>query len=286
MAIPNPEVWNHDALAADLARWLKAGAEHWVWLNSALGEWGGPRPDVMAYRRFRYTTPVIRAYECKISRADLLSDLRAEKWRSYLEHCASVTFIMPSGLCKKEEIPAECGVMFRSARGWRTERRPQDIGTAASVVAMAKLLTMHPIAVADASDSNASKWRQDGWRSRACRAFLDSFGKGLSTKAASYWRHIADGNDPVEVAHTKAAEIIADAEAAADRAREHLIPVYAALGVDPAHGDWGLATAIRERTELLTADGQLEAVRARLDAMDRELRKTRQAVTPAKSEAA
>lgn len=268
--------WKHDALAADLARWLKSGGEHWCWLNSALGEWGGPRPDVMAYRRYRYQTPVLRAYEAKISRSDLLSDLRAEKWRSYLEHCVSVTFIMPTGLCKKEEIPAECGVMFRSGRGWRQERRPQDVGVPVSVVAMAKLLTMHPVL----PEKEINSWKQDRWRDHSSRAFTKDMGERFGEKAGRYFEAVANGRDPAEVARTKAAEIVAHAEKDAAEIREALAPVIVALGLPATASSWQIASAIRKQAGLLTADGQLCAVSAELEKIGRALATARDSLRP------
>lgn len=270
--------WSHDALAHDLAKWLKSGAEHWCWENSALGEWGGPRPDVMAYRRYRYNTPVIRAYEAKISRADLLSDLRAEKWKSYLEHCMSVTFIMPSGLCKKDEIPAECGVMFRSGRGWRTERRPQDIGVNCSTIAMAKLLTMHPMAL---PQTDVPKYRQDGWQTKAREGFTRDIGQRHAREVAAYFAAVARGTDPVAIAKEKADKITAEATREAETIRQSFAAVIEALGISPDANEWTLATEIRKRAKLLSADGQMSAVRGNLAKIQSALDDATRAVTPA-----
>ena len=268
--------WKHDALAADLARWLKNGGEHWCWLNSALGEWGGPRPDIMAYRRYRYQTPLLRAYEAKISRADLLSDLRAEKWRSYLEHCISVTFIMPSGLCKKEEIPAECGVMFRTGRGWRTERRPQDIGVSASVVAMAKLLTLHPIR----PQPETTHWVAERYRDHAARAFTKEMGDRLGKKAGWYFEQVAKGKDPVEQARAEAEKIKAEAVNDAAAILKDCEPLIAALGLPMSASQWQIASAIKQRAKLLSADGQLRAVSAELANVSRALEAAKSALSP------
>lgn len=275
--------WSHDALAHDLAKWLKSGAQHWCWENAALGEWGGPRPDVMAYRRFRYNAPVIRAYEAKISRADLLSDLRAEKWRSYLEHCMSVTFIMPSGLCKKDEIPAECGVMFRSGRGWRTERRPQDIGVNCSTVAMAKLLTMHPMAL---PQTDVPKYRQDEWQSKARASFTRDMGDRFSREVAVYFAAVAQGRDPAAIAQEKADKIIAEANREAETIRKSLTAVTEALGISPDAKEWTLAAEIRKRAKLLSADGQMSAVRGELAKIQSALDAATRAVTPVLEQAA
>lgn len=262
--------WKHDDLAYDLAKWLKAGAEHWVWLNAALGEWSGPRPDIMAYRRYRYAQPAIRAFEAKISRADLLSDLRGEKWKSYLEHCSSVTFIMPHGLCKKDEIPAECGVMFRTGRGWRTERRPQDIGVNASVTAMAKLLTCHPLVMPEV-DEQRLKYRQDGWRTKAANSFVRSMGERFGREVQSYMMMKAEGRDPVARAQEQAEKIVADARRQAEADRASIKPVIEALGLGSEADTWSIASLIRERAACLSADGQLRHVRNKLAEAQRAL---------------
>lgn len=268
-----PTEWSHDNLARDLARWLKSGAEHWVWLNAALGEWGGPRPDVMALRRFRYEQPVLRAYEAKISRSDLQADLRAEKWKTYLDHCQSVTFIMPSGLCKKEEIPPECGVMFRSGRGWRTERRPTDIGKSVSIVAMAKLLTLHPLRIADGSgDSQRRGWQQDEWRRNADRAFLKDIGERHGQKLADYLSLVTQGRDPLSSAKEKADKIVSDAQAQATAIRAELEPILTALGLPTDTTNWLLASAIKKRAKHLSADGQLRSMREALGTAEKAVR--------------
>lgn len=261
-----PIQWRHDALASDLAHKLRHDGKAWTWENATIGAWSGPRPDVMAFPRYRYDLPQIHAYEIKVSRADLLSDLNSEKWRKYQEHCQSVTFAMPHGLAKKEDLPAECGVMFRTGRGWRTERRATNIGAACSIQAMAKLLTCHP-----------SRERVDGvpehLRSslhyKASTAFLRECGEKYGQQLAKLVAQTADGKSAADLARQEAEQIRSRAEKdAADilaQAKEFLV----AIGADPELDVWGARQAIREAQARLNADSRVQSVE---DALKRALR--------------
>lgn len=81
------------------------------------------RADLLCMRRKLDEQPMM-VCEIKASRADLLADLRAEKWRKYLA-VAAVVFAFPRGLAQPMEIPIECGLIVRAALGgWRWERGP------------------------------------------------------------------------------------------------------------------------------------------------------------------
>lgn len=258
--------WRHDDLASDLARRLRTDGKVWTWLNATLGTWSGPRPDIMAFPRWRYDIPQIHAYEIKVSRADLLSDLRKEKWRSYLEHCQSVTFAMPHGVATKNELPIECGVMFRTSRGWRTERRATNLGSPCSVTAMAKLLTCHPslerrtgVFVWD------SQTRQDYCRRRFEAAAGARFGTALAQLAGN----IAEGKDPTVKAKQQADELIEAARVEAERIRKELLPVLEALGIETStdawrRDPWSIAALIRTAAADLSADSRVARAEAAL----------------------
>lgn len=57
-------------------------------------------------------------FEVKASRADFLADLRAEKWRGYLDCCHRLYFAAPAGLVRREEIPSEAGLIVKGTKGW------------------------------------------------------------------------------------------------------------------------------------------------------------------------
>jgi hypothetical protein len=254
--------WNHDALAADLARRLRTDGKQWTWLDIAIGAWSGARPDVMAFPRWRYDVPQIHAYEIKVGRGDLLSDLNSGKWRKYLEHCQSVTFAMPHGLATKDEIPGECGVMFRTGRGWRTERRPTNMGSACSIQAMAKLLTCHPTRE---PYPGLPRHMQDSEARHCIDNFRREAGQKLGHALARLAADVAEGKDPAERAREQADTIIAAAQAEAVRARSALEPILVALGIPADVSEWEVARRIREAAANLHADTRVAKVEAALD---------------------
>lgn len=248
--------WTHDGLALDLARKLMHGGKTWCWLNSTIGAWSGPRPDIMSYRRYTYDTPQIHAFEIKVSRSDLLSDLNAGKWRSYLEHCQSVTFAMPHGFATKVDIPAECGVMFRTGRGWRTERRPTSIGTGCSIQSMAKLLTMHPLRLPPSEgDAVLDKWRANDIQQRAADQFRRECGSRFGHALARLAADVALGKDPAGQARDRAVSIIEDAKTQAEHVVGWLGPLCESLNIpfDPRNL-WGLRNEVTARLKAVDAD--------------------------------
>lgn len=116
-------IWGHDELANDLARHLRGTSDRVVWTDMQLGPSGSPRPDVYTipktYSRF---TPL--AYEIKVSVSDFRRDVTAGKWQSYLKFACAVTFAVPAGLIKKEDIPPGCGLIVRHDEIWRTVKAP------------------------------------------------------------------------------------------------------------------------------------------------------------------
>ncbi len=76
------------------------------------GTWRMARPDVFSVRNTSveaYLQPVV--HEIKVSRADLLSDLRhAAKRESYRWLCSACYYVFPAGIAKPNEIPDAFGV--------------------------------------------------------------------------------------------------------------------------------------------------------------------------------
>ena len=74
--------------------------------------WRMARPDVFSVRRTSvaaYLQPMV--HEVKVSRADLLSDLRhAAKRESYQWLSCETYYVFPAGVAKPEEVPPEFGV--------------------------------------------------------------------------------------------------------------------------------------------------------------------------------
>lgn len=79
---------------------------------TAKPQWRVARPDVFSVRNTSvedYLQPVV--HEIKVSRADLLSDLRhAVKRESYQWLCSECYYVFPAGLAEVAEIPAAFGV--------------------------------------------------------------------------------------------------------------------------------------------------------------------------------
>lgn len=115
--------WGHDQLAEDLASHLRGNTDRMVWTDMQLGPVGSSRPDVYAipisYSRFQ---PI--AYECKVSMSDFRADVTKGKYTDYLKFAAGVVFACPTGLLKKEDIPAGAGLMVRGPDGWRSLKKP------------------------------------------------------------------------------------------------------------------------------------------------------------------
>lgn len=74
--------------------------------------WRMARPDVFSVRRTsveEYLQPMV--HEVKVSRADLLSDLRhAAKRESYQWLCCETYFVLPAGIAEPQEIPEPFGI--------------------------------------------------------------------------------------------------------------------------------------------------------------------------------
>lgn len=71
------------------------------------------RIDLWTMKR-SWSSPDIRAYEIKVSRADFLGD---SKWQGYLSSCHSFWFVTPQGVIEKGEIPEQAGHICVSSTG-------------------------------------------------------------------------------------------------------------------------------------------------------------------------
>lgn len=86
-------------------------------------------PDVFSIRRTTvqaYLEPVV--HEIKVSRADLLGDLkRPAKRAAYLEMASACWYVLGMNakgqpIAKADEVPAECGVLMAGPNGLRVAR--------------------------------------------------------------------------------------------------------------------------------------------------------------------
>jgi hypothetical protein len=106
---------------AEISPEVATSTRNVLWPVEALGEpeqpsgktsWRMARPDVFSVRHTSvedYLQPMV--HEVKVSRADLLSDLRhAAKRESYQWLSCETYYVFPAGVAEPEEVPQEFGV--------------------------------------------------------------------------------------------------------------------------------------------------------------------------------
>jgi hypothetical protein len=121
----------HEALVAMVARQMqRAGRIVWrrLSLRAPLDDgaggtrWAVAMPDVYSIRHTTveaYLEPIV--HEIKVSRADLLADLkRPDKGRAYRAVAGECWYVVREGLCTEAEVPPEYGLMV--ARGPAAEQ--------------------------------------------------------------------------------------------------------------------------------------------------------------------
>ncbi|MEO8297247.1 MAG: hypothetical protein ABI574_05510 [Burkholderiales bacterium] len=103
-----PDLWAQEAPPAAT---LSTGPAA-VPVTPAKGGWRMARPDVFSVRNTSveaYLHPTV--HEIKVSRADLLSDLRFNAKRAcYQWLCSECSYVFPAGLAEPDEIPEPFGV--------------------------------------------------------------------------------------------------------------------------------------------------------------------------------
>jgi hypothetical protein len=112
----------HEALVGRVALQMqRAGRIVWrgLSLRARVGEgaaavWAMAMPDVYSIRHTTveaYLEPVV--HEIKVTRADLLSDLRHEAKRAaYLALSTECWYVIRQGIAQPQEVPSDCGVML------------------------------------------------------------------------------------------------------------------------------------------------------------------------------
>jgi hypothetical protein len=186
-------VWGHDALAADLAQYLRSD-KRMVWTDMQLGPSGSPRPDVYTLEK-SYSRPLPTAYECKISRSDLRSDTTSGKWQKYLQFAGAVIFAVPDGLCTPADIPASCGLIVRKDAVWRHVRKATRSASSLPMDACMKLLI-------DGVNRTVGRnlptpHRADLWRENA--AIRQKFGEAVERTARDITRAQTEATDLAKV---------------------------------------------------------------------------------------
>ncbi len=123
----------HEALVARLAADMqRAGRVVWrgLALRAPLAQedgstrWAIARPDVFSIRHTTQedmTEPVV--HEIKVSRADLLSDLRTPaKGAAYRALSSQCWYVLREGIAQPDEVPADYGVLLAGASGLQLAR--------------------------------------------------------------------------------------------------------------------------------------------------------------------
>lgn len=123
----------HEALVQRVALEMRrAGRVVWRGLSlrapladaSGCTRWVIAMPDVFSIRHTTvedYVEPVV--HEIKVSRADLLSDLRRpDKGAAYRATSSQCWFVLRRGIAEAEEIPADWGVMLADEHGLEVVR--------------------------------------------------------------------------------------------------------------------------------------------------------------------
>jgi hypothetical protein len=265
--------WQHDALADDLARHLRAAGDRVVWTNIPLGMAGSIRPDALAMDK-SFSRPRFTVYEVKVSRSDFLADTNAGKWQGYWKVGEAIYFAVPEGLIKKAQVPEGAGLMLRGPSGWRTvlapRRRPVEKFPEAfwqkllidGIQRQADVLGREQRAQAEA------RWR-DLYAARErlgvdfCR-FL-SQRSGLEAELEELRRR--RDRDRAALATEREAH-----QTAMDRLKGVARNAIAeALGVPLPENDWEVRELVRARLSSLEASGARRRARAALDAARMEL---------------
>lgn len=119
------KTWDTKALTDDLIGFAPTqysiGKTFLAVREVCIGDHIGRADVLMMQYTFKPTKALI--LEVKVSRGDLLADLRANKWRKYLE-VGAVIFCFPLGMAYPHEIPKEAGIMVRDELSWKIIRRP------------------------------------------------------------------------------------------------------------------------------------------------------------------
>lgn len=90
------------------------------------GDWGDAgRLDVVALTFGARRATTIEGFEVKVSRSDFTKDVDTLKWQKYLRSVDRMTYAVPAGLVRKDEVPPGVGLMTVGEGGrWQTIVRP------------------------------------------------------------------------------------------------------------------------------------------------------------------
>ena len=275
------KVWKHDELARDLADHLASAkaAGRMIWLNMQLGPSGSQRPDVYTLNP-SYSRANPLAYEVKVSVADFRRDVTAGKWQGYLQFACGVTFAAPEGLLQRGHIPEGCGLMVRSANGWRTLRAPTRRLFDLPSDVMMKIMIDGWKYQLGATDPKPRKSIRHEWdisekeRKLWGKEVADVLRDTLAARA-----RVKTYNDMTESLNAEYQKRKAEMEARLQSERktmEQEISGYwgelaRACGVPGEANRYNIARGVRRVLRAMEKDAEVEALRARLEQVRRSL---------------
>lgn len=136
----------HDDIIISLATMLRTQPKKQVLTEVTLGPaWTGKHPgrvDVMTMAKC-YARLDVTIYECKVSRADFLGDVREGKYTKYLGCCNRLYFAAPEGMLEISEIPAGAGLICLGPNGWAVRKGAKSQGNKELPVAMYKAIAIN-----------------------------------------------------------------------------------------------------------------------------------------------
>jgi len=262
-------VWNHDALARDLAQHLSGASDRMLWLDVQLGPRASPRPDVYSIAK-SYVHPNPRAYEVKISRADFLRDTGAGKWTNYLKFAGAIYFAAPAGMLKPADLPAGCGLIVRGEEHWRAVRAPRVAPCKIPTDALLKLLI----------EGEARRFGS-GAKRRNCNEWLaeQALAKKFGEKAAHVIANLASAEERLREHKERQRAHDEDHEKKLrERARREIGEIdeerkkaCRALGLREDGDWWELRHALARSLAALAGNAEVERLRGKLELLRRTL---------------
>ncbi len=86
-----------------------------VWLSKQ----GLGIADVISFD-YSYVKFCVNIFECKVTRADFIQDLKSKKYEKYLAYSNRFYYACLAGIASANEIPDNVGLMIKGENGWRT----------------------------------------------------------------------------------------------------------------------------------------------------------------------
>ncbi len=256
--MPAPQTWGHDQLAADLGAHLRADGQHYTWFNIAMEGYSGARPDVFTMKPFSYHNPHFLSWEVKVDASDFRADITAGKWQKYLAFSQGVTFAVPHGLIKPDDVPKGCGLIVRGANNWRHHRKPTLEQPNFPLPLLVKLLSARPHRGSLESYRYSSRYdeeqrlRKDS-HDRVLQEARRKIGKQLGEEIASYLADPEHARKIVDRAREEAEKIRKDAlQDRAAIAREWAGLAKLAGLPEGTTSEWTITNALRRLAAALT----------------------------------